>query len=591
MLTSQTPTLDICSDSVISSLENCHLDITPSADSDIYQLKTAINARQLCMFVLLQVVFTCVLIWFSIVLLNVLLAHFFEATSISIILAIYCVSTVFWQASYIYRIANMKKAVLIHKSPAENLKIAMATTIVPSREFEVLADKLEAMLKVNACNNDLELWVLDEEDDPRVHRLINELNSRPENENSHIFHFSRKNIAKYNESPSGKMFKKFQAKQKGGNINAWLDFSKDRNFDLITFLDSDHIPQPFYYEEVLPYFKDTELSFLQAPEAFKNKHENFISKAASYERDSFFGLIHRCFLGLGMPILVGSHTTFRASVFELVGGHYPVHLTEDFLLMLKLRAAGLKGVYIDKVLAYGELPATWDAYLGQQLRWASGGLDLLFRYFPLMWKGYTIKERLFSFVLLNYYAWGSFFILAKIALFVLIVNGVGLHISPLLLFGMLAFVVVSTVVNFFWDRQFYIETDEKSYLIQNMLMNNFIGALYFISLIKALFRPNTDFKVTAKKGVKEKRHESKFSYFNISVFILMAELIVFFVAWSLSEKIESSQSSSGFDFLIIPLVMSFFINLAIIIFYKKIEDGSKHITASKLPAPITKATP
>src|SRR6202000_1183709 len=98
---------------------------------------------------------------------------------------------------------------------------------------------------------------------------------------------------------------------------------------------------------------------------------------------------------------------FGAETFRELGGFYPVHLTEDYLIMLRLRALGKRGIFVDEVLAVGELPRTSGASIGQQLRWASGGPDLCLRYFPTAWRSYTGRERLFTFILLNSYAWGA----------------------------------------------------------------------------------------------------------------------------------------------------------------------------------------
>jgi len=134
---------------------------------------------------------------------------------------------------------------------------------------------------------------------------------------------------------------------------------------------------------------DPAVGFVQGPEAFGNRDENFVTRAASFERDAFFGIVHRGFFGLQMPIVIGSHTTFRATTLTALGGYYPVHLTEDYLVMLYLRALKITGVFIDHIIAVGELPANLSSYVAQQSRWATGGLDLLFRYYFRLLRAYS----------------------------------------------------------------------------------------------------------------------------------------------------------------------------------------------------------
>lgn len=537
----------------------------------VYRLRSAASPRQLFAFAALQTALTASLLYFSTLILSLFLGQYYEKSTIDIVLGIYYVSVLFWQGSYVYRVFQMKRPELLDRSTPKDLNIAMATTIVPSREFETLRAKLQAMVEVSACGNRLDLWVLDEEDDQRVKLMIQEFNLRHEQDSITIKHFSRKGIERFNEVASGKRFKTFQARQKGGNINAWLETTKAEAYDLITFLDADHIPKPFYYEEVLPYFKDPELSFLQAPESFSNKSQNFISKAASFERDAFFGVVHRSFFGLGMPVLVGSHTTFRASAFKALGGYYPVHLTEDFLMMMKLRALKLKGVYIDKILAVGELPSDWEAYLGQQMRWGSGGLDLLIRYFPKVWKDYSGKHRLFGFVLLNYYAWGSFFILAKVLLYFLVAGGLSLYLSTPTVTLLVAFTIAAIIGNYYWERQFFMEPQRKSYPVENILMNNFTGALYCLGLFKAIFKPNTPFNVTSKRGAAH-GESKRFSYPNIITALLGLEFTGLCIAWYWDFTSAPEAAHTGFDIFMFPLLMSFAINLGLILRYRQLED-------------------
>ncbi|HSY47488.1 MAG TPA: glycosyltransferase family 2 protein [Thermoanaerobaculia bacterium] len=464
----------------------------------------------------------------------------------------------------------------------------MATTIVPSREFELLRGKLEGMAHVDPSGNVIDHWVLDEEDDPRVRAMIAEFNRRYLHRGVRIHHFTRKGVAQYNEAPSGRRFKRFQSRQKGGNINAWLDATRDEGYDLITFLDLDHVPKAGFYRTVLPYFRDPEVAFVQGPESFRNREQNFVTRAASLERDTFFGLVHRSYFGLGMPVIVGAHTTFRADTFRDLGGFYPVHLTEDYLIMLHLRALGKRGLFVDEVLAVGELPSTWAAYIGQQLRWASGGLDLFLRYFPTLWRRYTGKELLFTFILLNYYAWGAFFMLSKLVLFFLLLGGLTLRLEIPLIAGIAVFTVVAMIGNHLWERQFFIERARRSFLLENAVMNNFLGGLYFLSLLKAVVAPNTSFSVTAKSGARASAVAPIRSYPFAAAVLLTLEIIGLSVAWKWAIETGASQGS-GHNVLAFPLVISALANLAALAVFRRHERASKD---TPLPEPwIVNAEP
>lgn len=535
-----------------------------------YQIEKVCSKRQSWLFLAMQLTLLAVLLWITSTVLTRFLSTFFSKTTVEVFVVLSCLFTILWQAFHIYLTLSMRRAVLVDRTMPTGLSIAMATTLVPSREFELLAGKLEGMARVDACGNHLDHWVLDEEDDPRVHALIDEFNRRYANQGVRFHHFTRKGIERYNEKPSGRWFKTFQARQKGGNINAWLDATQDAGYDLITFLDLDHVPLPDFYRKVLPYFHDREVAFVQGPETFHNHDRNFITRAASLERDTFFGLIHRMYFGIGMPIIVGAHTTFRAEVFGELGGHYPVHLTEDYLIMLRLRALHKRGIYVDEVLAVGELPATWSAYLGQQQRWASGGLDLLLRYLPRLWSDFSFKEKLFGLVLLNYYIWGTFFILSKFVLFVFLMGGVTLYLDTPLVAGILIFMLASLVLNHLWDRQFFIEPGKRIYLLENAIMNNFLGGLYFLSLVKAAFKPNTPFNVTSKSHAQGKSGITGFSYPLASGVLLFMEIIALSTAWAWAGSGEAAVGG-GYNILVFPLVLSAAANLFVLAAFRKHE--------------------
>jgi cellulose synthase (UDP-forming) len=541
-----------------------------------YRLESVATARQKAVFVIMQFLFLAALLWLSATVITVFLSQFMTPTAVRVVIVISSTFTIVWQITYIYRILGMKRAVLVDTTPPAGLRIAMATTIVPSREFELLRGKLEGMARVDPCGNVIDHWVLDEENDPRVRAMIAEFNRRYGYRGVRIRHFSRKGVARFNEAPSGRHFKCFQARQKGGNINAWLDATRSEAYDLITFLDLDHVPKAGFYRTVLPYFKDRDVSFVQGPESFRNREQNFVTRAASLERDTFYGLIHRSYFGLGLPVIVGAHTTFRGAIFHDLGGFYPVHLTEDYLIMLRLRALGKSGVFVDEVLAVGELPSTWAAYIGQQLRWASGGLDLLLRYFPSVWRSYTGKARLFTFMLLNYYAWGAFFMLSKLALFFLLLGGLTVQVQVPLITAIGVFTIVSMIGNHLWERQFFIEPARRSFLIESAVMNNFLGGLYFLSLLKAMVAPNTSFHVTTKSGARTSGVSPMRSYPFAAAVLLTLEIAGLSVAWAWA--LRAGPSQGGYNILAFPLVISAAANLAALTIYRRHEQRTTNDT-------------
>lgn len=70
-------------------------------------------------------------------------------------------------------------------------------------------------------------------------------------------------------------------------------------------------------------------------------------------------------------------------------------MTEDYLLALKLTAAGLRGRYLDLDLAAGEAPEEAGAILQQRSRWAKGHFQVFFSAdCPLFYAGLPLLQRL-----------------------------------------------------------------------------------------------------------------------------------------------------------------------------------------------------
>ena len=77
------------------------------------------------------------------------------------------------------------------------------------------------------------------------------------------------------------------------------------------------------------------------------------------------------------------NVVFRRAAIDDVGGIYTDSKSEDVWTSLMLHERGWRSVYIPDVLAVGDAPETIEDYTKQQLRWATGGFEILFTRNPL----------------------------------------------------------------------------------------------------------------------------------------------------------------------------------------------------------------
>jgi cellulose synthase (UDP-forming) len=104
---------------------------------------------------------------------------------------------------------------------------------------------------------------------------------------------------------------------------------------------------------------------------------------------------------------VGTNVIYRRAAIEQIGGMWTQSKSEDVWTSLKLHENGWKSVYISTVLAIGDTPTTIEAYTKQQLRWATGGFEILFKSNPFSRKlKLSLDQRLQYFGTATFYLMG-----------------------------------------------------------------------------------------------------------------------------------------------------------------------------------------
>jgi cellulose synthase (UDP-forming) len=268
-------------------------------------------------------------------------------------------------------------------------RVGVATTFVPGAEsIEMLAETVRALIKMDYPHD---TWVLDEGDEPQVQALCTQLGA---------FHFSRKAIPCYH-TPAGT----FQARSKHGNYNAWFDAIGFARYDILVAFDPDHVPAPTFLSEVLGYFQDPEVGYVQVAQAYYNQRASFIARGAAEETYAYYSSVQMAAYAMGYPIVTGCHNTHRVTALRDVGGFAP-HDADDLFLTLLYRARGWRGVYVPQILARGLTPVDWPGYFQQQLRWARSVLDIKLRRYGTLAGHLSRRERLTSFLHGWYYLRG-----------------------------------------------------------------------------------------------------------------------------------------------------------------------------------------
>ncbi|MCC3779692.1 glycosyltransferase, partial [Streptomyces sp. UNOB3_S3] len=371
-------------------------------------------------------------------------------------------------------------------------RVAFLTTFVPGKEpLSMVRATLEGAVRIEH-DGPLDVWLLDEGDDPEVRRLCRRLGVR---------HFSRKGVARWNQ-PSGR----YRARTKHGNYNAWLDAHGDA-YEFMACVDTDHVPLPNFLERMLGYFRDPDVAFVVGPQVYGN-YTTAVTKAAESQQFLFHALIQRAGNAYGSPMFVGTSNCVRVGVLRQIGGLYD-SITEDMATGLEIHrrrnpATGRrwKSVYTPDVLAVGEGPSTWTDFFSQQLRWSRGTYETLLRQF---WRAaWTLSPgRLLNYgFMVAYYPMSALnWVLGALTCVLFLGFGAsGISVESSLWLMLYCDAAALQIGLYVWNRRHNVSPHEPagSSGAAGMVMSALSAPLYARSLAQAVLRRSSRFVVTPK---------------------------------------------------------------------------------------------
>ncbi len=377
--------------------------------------------------------------------------------------------------------------------PAPGLRVAVLTTIVPSKEpLELVARTLAAMRAITYRGGSVDVWILDEGDDPAVKRAALRLGVR---------HFSRKGRPEYNQSSGA-----YRARTKCGNHNAWRA-EHEHEYDIVAQMDPDHVPGPDFLERSLGYFRDPDVAFVVAPQVYDNIEASFVALGASEQQYIFNGVIQRGANGMNVPLLIGTNHLYRTATWSQIGG-YQDSIIEDHLTGLLIHttinpATGRrwKGVSIPDILSVGEGPHTWTDYLNQQRRWAYGMWDVILKHSWRLYPKLTLRQRVaYTGLQLFYPSLGFTWLAGNVLTVTYLLTGVtAIRLQPHLWGALWGATVMGQWLMFLWLRRFNVAPHERRGIgASGSLLALAAGPGYCAAAVTAVLRRPLTYIVTAK---------------------------------------------------------------------------------------------
>jgi hypothetical protein len=284
---------------------------------------------------------------------------------------------------------------------------------------------------------------------------------------------------------------------KAGNINNAL---RQATGEIVVILDPDHEPAPYLLDRVLGYFEDDKVGFVQTVQGYRNQDDSLIARGAAEQSYHFYGPQMIGMNGHGTTQAIGANCVFRRSALDSIGGHAP-GLAEDMHTSMRLYARGWTSAYVPEILTRGLVPSTLPAFFKQQLKWSCGVFDLLFQEYPLLFKGFTFRQRI------HFLLSPLFFLRGVIGLMEILVPLLCLAFGFVawratfgqILFWFLPALGISTLIHLRVQR-WLLEPEERGMHLAGGLLTAATWWVYLAGFLCAVFRIKVPYIPTPKEG-------------------------------------------------------------------------------------------
>ncbi len=170
---------------------------------------------------------------------------------------------------------------------------------------------------------------------------------------------------------------------KAGNINHALAYVRDLPDppEFVSILDADFVPMPNFLSRALCLFHDDSVGVVQTPQHFINPDPIQVNLSAAHvwpdEQRFFFDVVLASKDAWGAAFCCGTSSVIRIAPLIAIGGFPTDSVTEDYLLTLRLKEAGITTSYLNEALTLGLAPEGLKEYITQRGRWCLGFMQIV----------------------------------------------------------------------------------------------------------------------------------------------------------------------------------------------------------------------
>ncbi|GAC1386482.1 MAG: hypothetical protein NVS1B7_4700 [Candidatus Saccharimonadales bacterium] len=280
---------------------------------------------------------------------------------------------------------------------------------------------------------------------------------------------------------------------KAGNINNALRHTTSPYF---VVFDADHVPHTNFLKEVMGYFTDEKMGFVQTPQFYKNQNTNAITKIAWQQQTLFFGPIMSGKNRLNSTFMCGTNMAIRRTAIMQAGGMCEFNIAEDFLTSLFIHQNGWKSTYVSKVLSEGLAPEDFLSYYKQQFRWTRGSLEVIFKYNPLFRGGLSIAQKLQYLISASYYLSGVVVVIDALLPIIFLFTGITAIITSTM-------TLAAVFIPYMFINLYTLQRSSNfSYSFEAISFSLSSCILQINALIAVITKQKTSFAVTSKNQIQ-----------------------------------------------------------------------------------------
>ena len=159
--------------------------------------------------------------------------------------------------------------------------------------------------------------------------------------------------------------------------------------EIVACIDADYIVEHDWLRDLVPPFIDTQMAIVQAPQDYRDEHENAFKAMCYAEYRGFFhiGMVTRN--ERNAIIQHGTMTLVRRGLLDRLGGWSEWCITEDAELGLRVFEAGYQATYLPDSYGRGLMPDTFIDFKKQRYRWAYGAMQIMRRHLSAIWNPFA----------------------------------------------------------------------------------------------------------------------------------------------------------------------------------------------------------